>query len=44
LPPNKPNIVVILVDDLGYGDVERFAPASKIPTPHIDALADAGTM
>ena len=38
----KPNVVVILVDDMGYGDVGCYNPASKIPTPHIDRLASEG--
>ena len=37
-----PNIVVILVDDMGYGDPGCFNPQSKIPTPHIDSLARDG--
>ena len=40
--PNAPNIVVILVDDMGYGDAQCFNPKSKIPTPHINSLAKAG--
>ena len=35
----KPNIVYIMVDDMGYGDAGCYNPQSKIPTPHIDSLA-----
>lgn len=41
-PGNRPNIVVILADDLGYGDVGVYNPQSKIPTPNIDRLAKEG--
>ena len=37
-----PNVVVILADDLGYGDVQCLNPAGKIPTPHLDKLAAQG--
>lgn len=37
-----PNIVIILADDMGYGDVHAFNPESKIPTPHLDRLAADG--
>ncbi len=37
-----PNIVVILADDLGYGDVSSYYPEGKIQTPHIDRLAAGG--
>lgn len=36
-----PNIVIIMADDLGYGDFSSYG-ASKIKTPHIDALAARG--
>ncbi len=38
----KPNILIILVDDMGYGDPGCFNPESKIATPHIDRLAKEG--
>jgi arylsulfatase A-like enzyme len=39
----KPNVVLILADDLGYGDVRCYNPErGKIATPHIDALAGQG--
>lgn len=41
-PKNRPNIVVILADDLGYGDVGVYNPGSKIPTPNLDRLAREG--
>lgn len=37
-----PNIVFILADDLGYGDVGCYNPECKAPTPNIDRLAEQG--
>jgi arylsulfatase A len=37
-----PNLVIILCDDLGYGDVGCNNPEGKIPTPRIDRLAAQG--
>lgn len=39
-----PNIVIILADDLGYGDPGCYNSESKIPTPNIDRLATGGLM
>ncbi|TKG97370.1 hypothetical protein EYV94_02765 [Puteibacter caeruleilacunae] len=39
-----PNIVIILADDMGYGDPTCYNPKSKIPTPNIDKLANEGMM
>ena len=39
-----PNIVFILADDLGYGDVGCYNPQSKIPTPNLDQLAKQGML
>lgn len=39
---SKPNIIYILTDDLGYGDVGAFNKEGKIKTPNIDKLASEG--
>jgi arylsulfatase A-like enzyme len=39
---DKPNIIHILCDDLGYGDVAVLNPDCKIKTPHMDRLAKGG--
>ena len=38
---DKPNIVIILADDLGFGDLGCYG-ATKIPTPNVDRLAREG--
>jgi arylsulfatase A-like enzyme len=38
----KPNIVVILADDMGLGDLGVYNAESKIPTPNMDAIANNG--
>ena len=38
----QPNIVFILADDLGYGDVQPLNPQSKIATPNFNRLAKEG--
>ena len=39
---SDPNVVVILADDLGFGDVAYLNPQSRIPTPNLDRLAGQG--
>ncbi len=41
-PEPLPNIVLILADDMGVGDVGAYNAESKIPTPHLDRLAAEG--
>lgn len=38
----RPNIVYILADDLGAGDLGCYNPESRVPTPHMDRLASQG--
>lgn len=38
----QPNIVIILADDLGYGDISLFNNGSAFETPNIDRLAEKG--
>ena len=42
LPSRKPNFIVILCDDLGFGDIGAFG-GTLIATPNIDQLAREGT-
>ena len=42
-PPERfPNILLILADDLGYGDVGAYNSEAKVPTPHLDSLTHQG--
>jgi arylsulfatase A len=38
----RPNVVYVLADDMGYGDVSQYNAESKIPTPNLDNLAREG--
>ena len=40
--PSRPNVIIILADDLGYGDVSCYNDESKVPTPNLDRLAVEG--
>ncbi|MEP5548138.1 sulfatase-like hydrolase/transferase, partial [Maribacter dokdonensis] len=37
-----PNIILILADDLGYGDLRSYNDHSLVPTPNLDKLASEG--
>jgi len=38
----KPNIIIILADDLGYGDLKKLNPDAQIETPNLTRLANNG--
>jgi len=40
--PDLPDIIFIMADDVGYGDVSCYNPESNILTPNIDKLAQEG--
>ena len=41
---HKPNIIIVLADDLGHGSIEALNSQSKIPTPNLNRLASEGIM
>jgi len=41
---NKPNVIYILADDIGYGDVSRLNEHSRIRTSHLDGMASEGVI
>lgn len=41
-PANKPNVIILYADDLGYGDLGAYG--GKVPTPNMDRLAHNGVL
>src|SRR5947209_14775716 len=41
-PTDRPNIIWIMADDLGYGDLSCLNEGSKIQTPNLDRMAGQG--
>lgn len=42
VPATKPNVIVFLVDDMGWGDSRLYNPESKISMPNLERLANDG--
>ncbi|WP_200976030.1 arylsulfatase [Echinicola sp. 20G] len=40
--PKRPNIIYVLADDMGIGDIQAFYPEGKIATPNLDQMAADG--
>lgn len=40
--PELPNILIFLMDDMGYGDARAYNPESKIPLPNLEKMAEQG--
>jgi hypothetical protein len=40
--PERANVVLVYVDDMGYGDATCYNPDAYVETPAIDALAEGG--
>ena len=38
----RPNIIFIMADDMGYGDIQAYNSDSKIDTPNLNQLAKQG--
>ena len=41
---SPPNIIFIMADDMGYGDIQAYNAQSKVPTVHLNRLAQEGVM
>jgi len=40
----RPNVVYILADDLGYGDIKKLNPDAQVTTPNVDRLINEGVV